>query len=362
MRQVRAAGCKKAIDKKWGRVMRRMARPLLCGALALLACGPAQSQTIPQVSGNAALRALSATQYPSVMRLGFAAAGDGGQAIYRPSSDACSFNGGNGDDGAQVRSADGKCWIADFGGMQVTPMVWGAKGDGAADDTAPVQAAINAVPALWLGDHLYRVAPLRAAKTLSIHGPSGTSGVYHPDCAHGLKVASATEDLLTLNGDGSVVERVCFQMGNAVNRQTAGAAITVAAADGVVIKENQINFPFKGVVVGGATDGVSQVNRHTQTNSTLVHSNVIVQPSNGGVGIEIGRMSTGGSTVGTVLRDNSIACFGTSATGIAHYDSAGSFQNNPNGPYACNIGTSLTPEEPTPRIDSSLSWSQRATY
>src|SRR6266478_7475670 len=68
--------------------------------------------------------------------------------------------------------------------------------------------------------------------------------------------------------------------------------------------------------------------------------------SNGGVGIEIGRMSTGGSTVGTVLRDNSIACFGTSATGIAHYDSAGSFQNNPNGPYACNIGTSLTPEEP----------------
>jgi hypothetical protein len=107
----------------------------------LLAEGKPATQAIPTpiVPTNAALRALPSTQYLSVIRLGFSSPGDGGRATYIPSGAACSLNRGNGDEGSQVRSADGNCWLADFGESPASVKVFGAVGDGSVNDVTPLQ-------------------------------------------------------------------------------------------------------------------------------------------------------------------------------------------------------------------------------
>ena len=107
--------------------------------LSLMA-GGACAQTVPT---NAALQSLPSTSYPSVTRLGFSSPGDGGQAIYVPSGSACSLNGGDGDNGSQVRSADGLCWIADFSLGPVSVKVFGAAGEGVTDDRAALLACLE---------------------------------------------------------------------------------------------------------------------------------------------------------------------------------------------------------------------------
>jgi hypothetical protein len=111
-------------------------RPWLLVVLSLSSVtGEAAAQVVPT---NAALQALPSTQYQSVIRLGFFSPGDGGRAIYVSSGSACSLNGGNGDAGSQVRSADGKCWLADFSAGPPSVKVFGAVGDGVTDDRTPL--------------------------------------------------------------------------------------------------------------------------------------------------------------------------------------------------------------------------------
>ena len=110
----------------------------LSAFLSLLA-GGARAQTVPT---NAALQSLPSTSYPSVTRLGFLSPGDGGRAIYVPLGSACPLNGGEGDNGSQVRSADGMCWIADFSAAPPSVKVFGARADGVTSDVAPLQSCL----------------------------------------------------------------------------------------------------------------------------------------------------------------------------------------------------------------------------
>jgi hypothetical protein len=91
----------------------------------------------PTAVSNTALSAIASTAYPQVTRLGFAASGDSPPLVYTPSGSACSLNAGAGDGGSQVPSADGKCWIAQFS-APLDPRYWGAKCDGATDDTTAI--------------------------------------------------------------------------------------------------------------------------------------------------------------------------------------------------------------------------------
>lgn len=92
------------------------------------------------VPNNTQLKASNSTTSSIIIRLGFAAPGDGGYALYNWSATNCTSP----DDGAQVQPTVTGCWIADFAASKPTPLVWGAKGDGTTNDTAPLQAAINA--------------------------------------------------------------------------------------------------------------------------------------------------------------------------------------------------------------------------
>jgi hypothetical protein len=95
------------------------------------------------VPNNASLGTF-VTGAPQAYRAGFYAPGDGGGMVYTHSASPCSLAGGVGDNGSQVKAADGGCWLAALPASGSDPRVWGAKCDGATNDAPAIQAAIAA--------------------------------------------------------------------------------------------------------------------------------------------------------------------------------------------------------------------------
>lgn len=303
---------------------------------------------IPTVDSNADLKAF-AVQEGAVIRLGYTTAGDGGLALYNWSSSPCSIASGAGDNGAQVDPTDGVgCWVADFTGTKPTPKIWGAAGDGVADDTAEVQAAMDALwgassgTPLYVGTGKYLITTgLTSANYAILIGNDGPITPYATSCPTGL-MTNSNINLMTLTGLTATVKNVCFQMATAAGTRTSGYALkaggTLTTQQGhAQIIGNTVVFGYDGILIGGATTGA------TQTNGTLAADNLIISASN--EGIAIGREGTEGSTPGTTLRDNQVVCYtaNTAATGIALYDGALRYYGSDSGPYGCNIGLAIKP-------------------
>jgi hypothetical protein len=99
---------------------------------------------IPTIATNTVLLATSTATFPvAVMRLGFTSAGDAPPVVYKASGSPCSLNSGSGDNGAQVRSSDGNCWLAVFTGP-ADIREWGVATGGSTDISAAFNAAVTA--------------------------------------------------------------------------------------------------------------------------------------------------------------------------------------------------------------------------
>jgi len=125
-----------AWDNLWRITLHSSACFLITLVLSLVA-GETRAQTVPT---NAELQALPAARYLSVTSLGFFTPGDWGRANYVSSGSACSLNGGNGDEGSQVKPADGKCWLADLNVGPPSVKIFGAVADKVTNDVAPLQS------------------------------------------------------------------------------------------------------------------------------------------------------------------------------------------------------------------------------
>ena len=101
---------------------------------------PLSGITSTVAHSNAALSALSSAAYVSVIRDGFAVAGDSPAVTFTPSA-TCPYNGGVADGGSCVSSSDGKFWVIVMP-SQADVRDWGAKCDGSTIDTAGIQSAL----------------------------------------------------------------------------------------------------------------------------------------------------------------------------------------------------------------------------
>ena len=98
----------------------------------------------PTAANNAALQATSTASAANVWRLGFTTSGDAPPLLYVATAAPCTISAGAGDNGSQVRGANGNCWVANFSPTgPLEGKQWGARCDNSHDDTSAMQAAFN---------------------------------------------------------------------------------------------------------------------------------------------------------------------------------------------------------------------------
>lgn len=302
-----------------------------------LAQAQAQTANLPVVSNTAELQALASTSAPAVLRLDAVPGAEAPPQVFVSSSSACPITGG--DTGSQVPSSDGKCWIARHGTRGADVRQWGCTGNATADNSACMQAAIDAMQGgtLRISGGLFRVnSPLVSAGQIVIEGDSGGGGIYNSKCATGLRAGTSNVDLLTLRGAGSVVSRLCID--SASRTSTSGAAVVVpAGANSVRLEGNQINGICWAIDVTGGTD--------TQNAETVISNNTLTisskSPSCGG--IRVGARSTGARTVDLKLSNNAIFCNYRPGIGLLVLDSGGIISEGNVFSFNCGIGTKLFP-------------------
>lgn len=295
------------------------------------------------VPHNAALAALS-TAAPQVYRAGFYAPGDGGGALYTKSASACPLAGGVGDNGSQVKSIDGGCWLADFGDSTPTPLIWGARGDGTANDSATFQAAVNARQGdtLWLGEHIYRLnTGIVSAGKITIVGVGGGQGFYTPGCTAGIRAGAANIDLLTLQGADSRIDKICMDTAAGITNTAGRGIFMTVGSDRSIVSESSIYGACIAFDISG--------NGTTQLIGTTVRNSIILPAANPNCrAARIGASTTGGNTVDNFWLFNNIYCGAddgsqsTKAVGVEFLDAGGQFYNS-TPPYACSYGMKITP-------------------
>jgi len=187
------------------------------------------------------------------------------------------MNSGNGDGGVQIKLADGNCAIANLAGMEPTPALWGAKGDGTTDDTVAVQAAINGAVATGMplhfdAKHLFNItATLNITSPLHIEGPSYRYGIWAVNqpsgtgtmaCPWGLVTKNTGITMINASAVTGTIRGMCIDMtGDGSSNPTGGDAIKIAPpntstySSGWNVELNTILQPYNGITIPGNGPG-----------------------------------------------------------------------------------------------------------
>lgn len=139
----------------------------------------------------------------------------------------------------------------------LTPLDFGAKGDGTTDDTNAVQLALNHGGSIQLGPHIYAInsTGLNCSKLVNVSGTQGNQPLSPSyGTVSGFRPMSPNITLLTLQAgcSGSILEKFSIDDG-AAGTNTSGAAILINGAANVTISDVAINAPCIGMDISGNT-------------------------------------------------------------------------------------------------------------
>jgi len=233
-----------------------------------------------------ALEALPGSSvYTSVYRAGYATPGDGGAAVYGYSSKACTLGAGKGDNGSQVPASGGGCWLANFAGMQPTPLIWGAAGDGSTDDSKIFATATTAMAGgtLYTGPYSYyfgtsetlgnAVTVQCSTSWIGAIAPNGSAVLPYGNIPHIAISSSASVSLGSSDRvDGCLVFRGGMTFPAAGSGAFAGTAFT-AAGDSVAITHSMIMGFNLALYSSGYNRGtVEDDNFDNQSNLSIISS------------------------------------------------------------------------------------------
>jgi hypothetical protein len=222
------------------------------------------------VENNSALQATASTQYRSITRRGFVTPGDGGGAIYIASNSPCRLNSGNGDGGSEVKSADGKCWLADFRGGPASIKAFGAKADGLANDSKPLDACLT----------------LSASSNIACRIPAGA-------------IISAEDVVLPSNasliGDGTLASKI---------RRLAGSS----SSAGILHCTFCSNVTISDVTIEGnkTNETVTSNNLNFSGYTSITIRRVAISGAKGGHGITLDNSNDKASSSSSSLSDSEI--------------------------------------------------------
>ncbi len=319
---------------------------------------------LPSVTTNAGLAATPSTFAPQVVRAGFYAAGDSQAIVYTSSATPCSLNSGAGDGGSQIPTSDNGCWNWIPPVPAVTPLVFGAHGNGINTDTVPVQNSANAAGSAGIidffdGVHLYAITTLNLTVPVDIEGAYrfGFWTTYPTNSGRACPWGIVSENNVTIINATAVtgtIRNLCVQAGPNTGSgvsATAGAAIQLAPSStttyqtGWNLEGNTLINVYDGITVNGAGYSSGCCGEGTTSNGVTILRNTITNPAD--VGLSIGKNTAGAETVGITAIDNAIGCINAtskaSGIGVALYDGALWYDGTQNGPEGCNIGTAIIP-------------------
>lgn len=199
----------------------------------------------PRVPDNATLKARPTTYASMIVRDDFSANFGAHPLLYKASNSACPTN-PDGDDGAYVKSADNKCWLAVFPEDYASVTQWGVDMSGVADSQTKMQAALAWAQATSGACLLIPVGNAKVSAELTI-----TAGGV---CIKGvdryrsrITTTSPTANIIHFNGGffGGIVSDLGLY-GPGQSTVTNGAAIRATNAATLVVDRVVIEGTFDG--------------------------------------------------------------------------------------------------------------------
>lgn len=200
-------------------------------------------------------------------RLSYGNGNGASPVFYTPSNSACSLNSGNGDNGSQIKSADGKCWLAVFPHKVADVLQFGCIGDSATNNgngaggNSCFANALTYISSVW-GNGTVIVPPAQSGGVYycvpsGLTVPANVQLLGTGQQATGIAACGGnTNPLVTLTGNAAVVQNFFLQGKGAGKNNSLPNESFSASAPTILVANGCVRCAVYEVETAGGLDGI----------------------------------------------------------------------------------------------------------